>query len=213
MGIRARIDSEKEKLRETILQATLELLSQEGYEALSIRKVAARIGYSPTTIYLYFKNKAELVEKVIDEGFGRFMCELQSQTPPPEISPLQELAAGMRLYIRFALQNPHWYRVTFSTRLGPANNDARFLSEEALGERGFAVMAQTLQRCMDAGEISPRPLHPSLQTLWATLHGVTTLLIDNPAASEEERQAVIETYIEMIMNGLILKKNNPSPAT
>lgn len=202
MSIRARIESEKQKLRCLILDATADLLAQEGYEQVSIRKVAARIGYSATTIYLYFKNKADLIQDVVDDGYARFMLRLTTVTSGGLLSPLPQLIEGMRTYIGFALENPNWYRATFCSRLGRSNNDAQFLTEAATGEKGFAVLAMTLEQAMASAEIPRRSLYPAVQTIWATLHGVTMLLINSPEAGKEDQKQVIDGYIELIVNGL-----------
>ncbi|MCG2811748.1 MAG: TetR/AcrR family transcriptional regulator [Candidatus Aminicenantes bacterium] len=202
MSIRARIDSEKQKLRRLILEATVDLLAQEGYEQVSIRKVASLIGYSATTIYLYFKNKADLIQNVVDDGYARFMLRLAAASRGGALSPLQQLSEGMRIYIGFALENPNWYRVTFSSRLGRSNNDAQFLTESATGEKGFAVLAMNLEQAMASAEIPRRSLYPAVQTIWATLHGVAMLLINSPEAGKEDQQRVIDGYIELIVNGL-----------
>jgi AcrR family transcriptional regulator len=201
MSVRARIDNEKQKLRRLILQATTDLLAREGFEQVSIRKVASRIGYSATTIYLYFKNKADLIDHVVDDGFARFMLRL-GNTGAGDSPPLRQLVAGMRVYIAFALENPNWYRVTFSSRLGRSNNDAQFLTEAATREKGFAVLAASLTQAMAAGEIPKRPLYPAVQTIWATLHGIAMLLINSPQVGIKEQRRVIEGYIELIVNGL-----------
>ena len=60
-AIRHRRDQEKQELRQTILNAAGELFLEQGYERFSLRKVAERIGYSPTTIYLYFRDKDDLL--------------------------------------------------------------------------------------------------------------------------------------------------------
>src|SRR5438045_3623781 len=75
-AIRHRQEQEKQELRQTILMAAGVLFLEQGYERFSLRKVAERIGYSPTTIYLYFRDKDDLLFTVVDEGFVRFGQEL-----------------------------------------------------------------------------------------------------------------------------------------
>src|SRR2546430_17566244 len=71
-AIRHRQDQEKQELRQAILTTAAELFLEQGYDHFSLRKVAERIGYSPTTIYLYFREKDDLLFTVGDEGFKRF---------------------------------------------------------------------------------------------------------------------------------------------
>lgn len=66
MGIRERRDGEKAEMRNKIMDAAVEIINQDGYENLSIRKIAAKIEYSPTAIYLYYKDKAQIISDMAD---------------------------------------------------------------------------------------------------------------------------------------------------
>src|SRR6516162_3614916 len=87
-AIRHRQAQEKQTLRQTILTAAGELFLEQGYERFSLRKVAERVGYSPTTIYLYFRDKDDLLFTVVEEGFVQFGRQLvaaaESQADPWE---------------------------------------------------------------------------------------------------------------------------------
>src|SRR6266403_1650812 len=76
MGVRERRAREKRFLRQEILDAASELFAREGFENVSMRRIADKIAYSPTTIYLYFKDKAELLEQVCAEAFSRLLQRL-----------------------------------------------------------------------------------------------------------------------------------------
>jgi len=83
-AIRHRQDQEKQALRQTILTTAGELFLEQGYDHFSLRKVAERIGYSPTTIYLYFRDKDDLLFTVVDEGFTRFGQQLAAAAASTE---------------------------------------------------------------------------------------------------------------------------------
>ena len=83
-AIRHRQAQEKQELRQAILTAAGTLFLEQGYERFSLRKVAERIGYSPTTIYLYFRDKDDLLFTVVDEGFVRFGQQLAAATESQE---------------------------------------------------------------------------------------------------------------------------------
>lgn len=76
MGIKERRDVEKEEMKKKIMDAAIEVIVQEGYEKLSIRKIAAQIEYSPTTIYLYYKDKAEIITDMSDVLYRKVMGEV-----------------------------------------------------------------------------------------------------------------------------------------
>ena len=83
---------QKEDLRTVILEAAKKLFVQEGYEATSIRKIAKEIGFSPTTIYLYYKDKSDIVYALHQVGFG--MLKDQFLPLMAVEDPFERLKAG-----------------------------------------------------------------------------------------------------------------------
>ena len=76
MGIVERKEREKEDMRRLILNAARKLFLEQGYEKTSIRNIADAIEYSPATIYLYYKDKNELLFALHEEAFLKLMEEL-----------------------------------------------------------------------------------------------------------------------------------------
>src|ERR1043165_5835116 len=105
MGTMERRTREKARLRQEILDAARAIFLEEGYDALTMRRVAKKIEYSPTAIYLYFKDKAELVQALCDETFAKLVKRLQDLSKK-HTDPLAHLEAGLRAYIDFGLKNP-----------------------------------------------------------------------------------------------------------
>src|SRR5258707_15357238 len=114
-AMRQRQEQEKQELRQTILRAAAGLFLEQGYERFSLRQVAERVGYSPTTIYLYFRNKDDLLFTVVDEGFVRFGQQLAAAAESQE-DPWERIIALGRAYVTFALQNPVYYQLMFMQR-------------------------------------------------------------------------------------------------
>lgn len=85
MGIKERRENEKKQMCRKIMDAATEIINQEGYEALSIRKLAAKIEYSPTTIYLYYKDKSQIIDDIaamlytkVEKNAAQFLTEHQT---------------------------------------------------------------------------------------------------------------------------------------
>src|SRR5436309_12294945 len=140
-AIRHRQEQEKRELRQTILSAAGELFLEQGYERFSLRKVAERIGYSPTTIYLYFRDKDDLLFTVVDEGFVKFGQELAKAAASTEDLWKRLIALG-RAYVNFGLQNPVYYQLMFVQRTD-------FLMHAQAGQSkpriaGFRVLQKTV---------------------------------------------------------------------
>jgi AcrR family transcriptional regulator len=110
-----RRERQKQELRRLILQAAGELFLEKGYENFSLRQVAERIGYSATTIYLYFQNKDDLILATVQDGFEAFDRQMES-IAVGKGNPLQRIEALGRAYIEFGMQNPALYRLMFMQR-------------------------------------------------------------------------------------------------
>src|SRR6266849_10487846 len=142
-AIRHRQERDKQELRQAILDAAGELFLEQGYERCSLRKVAGRIGYSPTTIYLYFRDKDDLLFTVVEEGFERFGQQLAAAAESQE-DPWERLIALGRAYVAFGLQHPVYYQLMFMQRTD-------FLTHRPEGESqpriaSFRVLQQVVQQ-------------------------------------------------------------------
>jgi len=198
-AIRHRQDQEKQELRQAILTAAGELFLEQGYERFSLRKVAERIGYSPTTIYLYFRDKDDLLFTVVDEGFERFGQQLAAAAASTE-DPWERLIALGRAYVAFGLQNPVYYQLMFMQRTD-------FLTRIQAGESqpriaSFRVLQQTVQQAIDAGVLQPGDAESYRDVLWALVHGMVSLAISMPTFYGTRLQQTMETAWQMECEGL-----------
>ena len=107
---RQRREQEKEELRQTILAAAAALFLEHGYEAFSLRQVAEQIGYSPTTIYLHFEDKTDLLFAVVDNAYAEFSRRLQAayNTTTDALARIRALGQA---YVDFGLANPVIFRI------------------------------------------------------------------------------------------------------
>ena len=171
-----RRERQKQELRQKILDVASELFLEKGYEKFSLRQVAERIGYSPTTIYLYFQNKDDLLMTAVQEGFDGFdrrMIEIASTTPD-SLARIEKLG---RAYIDFARMHPAMYQLMFSAERLDMNNpvlrqaaDASFSGlVAAINENRSEAIAETRLTLDQAADIV---------RVWSLVHGFAMLLID-----------------------------------
>lgn len=198
-AIRHRQDREKQELRRAILDAAGELFLEQGYERFSLRKVAERIGYSPTTIYLYFRDKDDLLFNVVDEGFVRFSQQLMVEAERQE-DPWERIIALGRAYVAFGLQNPVYYQLMFMQRTD-------FLMHPSAGESqpriaSFRVLRQAIQQAIDAGILRPGDAENYSDVLWALVHGMVSLAITMPMFDASRVQRTLETAWQVEWQGL-----------
>ncbi|MEE9527524.1 MAG: TetR/AcrR family transcriptional regulator [Syntrophobacteria bacterium] len=172
MSIKERKKRDAGKMRSRILKAAMQLYVKGGYENVTMRRIAAKIEYSPGTIYLYFQNKNDIMLQLCYQGFERFLAHQDKLEKIAD--PLERLSAGGRYYLAFALENPELYELMFATKeifkeSGP--------DEESVPLRAFRKFAENVKACLDAGVFSDGQVETTAIALWATLHGLASLLI------------------------------------
>lgn len=201
MGISERRQKEKENLRQEILDAAREIFVAEGYESFSMRKVAERIEYSPTTIYLYFRDKTELLREVCEEAFTK-LGDAVRDAKQTGGEPLDLLRKGLVAYIYFGLSHPHHYEVAFISPKEKVFKPDEYSYEGSAGQRAFEMLYGSVNECMDAGVIRSEDPAKIAQTLWAGIHGVTSLMIMHDKFPFVEKKSLIESVIETMISGL-----------
>ncbi len=211
MGVQERRAREKQELRQEILDAARELFVREGYENVSMRKIAEKIEYSPTTIYLYFQDKADLLDSVCEETLQKLESRLAALvTAVPDA--LERLKTGLRTYIQFGLEHPNDYRVAFLLEYRPPTGEPeRCLRCHTMGQQAFDHTRNVVTECIRAGTFGPLDVEATSQTLWAAAHGLTSLLILHPNFPWVEHETLIERLIATLVEGLKSPIAEPAP--
>ena len=203
MSIQTRRARQKAQLRQEILDAARDILAREGYEQLSMRKVAERIEYSPTAIYLHFEDKRDLMFQVCEETFGRLVQDLSSLHREFK-DPVARLREGMRRYVAFGLRHPQHYLATFVTmpRDQTPEEIERYNSPDTNGMMALGILREVITACVSAKVF--RKVDPDVTTraLWTSLHGVTALLIQMPHFAWGDQSAVVDSIIDTLIDGL-----------
>lgn len=199
MGIKERREREKENLRQDILDVAREMFATEGYESVSMRKIADKIEYSATTIYLYFKDKNELLYQICEETFAHLGEEIRAISEP-ETDLLVRLKKGLRAYIEFGVAHPHHYQVTFMSPVFSHPTD-EYHYEGSMGERTFNFLREEVTNCITAGKLKNGDVDAISQALWAGIHGTTSLLIGHIDFPFVEQGKLIETVIDSMVDG------------
>jgi AcrR family transcriptional regulator len=205
MGVKERREREKTALREEILDAARDLFVKDGYESLSMRRIAEKIEYSPTTIYLYFRDKDDLIRQVCQETFSMLIQILQS-LHLDQNNPLEGLRKAGYAYIHFGLEHPDHYRAAFMTRNGfddPAKRPSQEEMENGAGMQCFNALRMSVAECIRQGYFRPVNVEATSQAIWGNLHGITSLLIGHTLFPWVERETLIHFSVDTMLNGLL----------
>lgn len=199
MSALSRRRKHKEELRRLILDAAREIFVRQGYESFSMRKLAEKIEYSPGSVYLHFKNKEELFECLVDESFARLLKTLSALRNGKKLQdPVEELKKGLRAYVEFGLRNPNDYRFAFMLR--PPMEKRPYKVHGA-----FESLRYIVGRCVGEKRFRAFDVETTSQALWASVHGITSLLIQRPAfpwvSKKELITQIINTAVDSMVGG------------
>ncbi len=201
MGVQERRARDKELLRRKIIDAAAQLIVANGYEAFSLRQVADKIEYSASSIYLYFKNKEELLEAICAETFEELIARMD-RLEARDLPPLECFEEGIREYINFGLQHPQHYELVFSCP--PGENDGTPLSRSK-GLHAFSTLVRAFERCAAAGIFRSSTPQQDVMVTWMAMHGITTILITDYGKWDlpwSPMGDLIEHGVRMVSHGL-----------
>jgi len=203
MGIKERQERDREAVRRSILDAARELFVAEGYQHVSIRKVAERIEYSPAAIYSYFPSKDDIFFSLAEEGF-HLLGNPASAANDPKLSGAAQVervrAVFMRFY-EFSREHPQYFALMFLDQSVP--RISREYERFAFARECKRQIVQRLQACIDAGEL-PRTVDAFIATraLLAGLLGVAVLRAGERLMPEENPDLLAADVLNLTLAGL-----------
>jgi AcrR family transcriptional regulator len=171
---------EKERRRQSILDAARHVFFGEGYQAPTVDDVAARAEVSKGTVYLYFESKETILAHLLLEGLEELVAVLEeAYAAERDMAPAERLRRLAMGYLHFFQIHPHYYRLIMALDRGqfqaavPAD-----LYEQALAcsLRGFHWVVKAVQQGIDREEFHLAEPRPAAAALWAALNGVLVLL-------------------------------------
>lgn len=174
MGISERKEREKMEMRSLILKEATRMFIEEGFEKASIRNIAERIEYSPATIYLYFKDKDEILFAIHEQGFDILLREMNKTAKITE--PFERFCKVAEVYMKFAHENPEYYDLMFIIR-SPMNKLSECDSKWTCGFECYQVLKDIIQDCIDAKVMKPMNIDYASISVWAFMHGLVSLSI------------------------------------
>lgn len=166
---------------------------------MTLRRIAEKIDYSPMAIYLYFKDKRDILLHLTDEGFALLNARLDLIEAP---DPLQRLRLGAAIYLDFAVTQPHYYKIMFQLE-DQALTDASTARGE-MQQRAFAFMRNAVQEATERGCLAIEVDGDVMAyAMWATIHGVASLALSGRLSRlpKDKHTRLYESAVEAILRG------------
>lgn len=205
MQPRDRRAKEKALLRSKILEAARALFVKEGYEAVTMRRIARKINYTATAIYYHFPNKEALLRELCEQDFGtmiEYFKRLDHITDPVERIRMSGIA-----YVKFGLENPQQYRLIFMTPRPQTNLEQEDDEPRYPGQEAYHFLLNAVREAIKSGRFRPELTDPEqvAQAIWASGHGLVALhltLGHHKLLNWRPASSTIRMSIEMVMRGL-----------
>ena len=203
MGIKERQIRDREAVRRAILDAARDLFVTEGYQNVSIRKVAERIEYSPAAIYGYFASKDDIFFALAEEGF-RLLGDPSAEPRRARLEklpPLERVRANFLRMYEFSREHPQYFALIFLDRSVP--RISREYERFAFARERKAHIVAGIQACIDAGEL-PASVDPvvATRTLMVGILGVAALRLSDRLAPGEDADLLASDVVNLTIAGL-----------
>ncbi len=199
---------EQQAVREKILAAARDLFVREGYEAVSMRKIAEAVEYTPAALYTHFKDKADLMHELCSRDFSALAEHFNRLAKVSD--PVQRIYRVGMQYIRFAVDYPNHYRLMFLTphpeEIEPAPEDLAKMGDPS--QDAYAFLQHAVKEAIASGAFRPEYRDAELitQILWAGVHGVASLQIthgNDPWITWRSLERRARTICEALLRGML----------
>lgn len=201
-----RQNNKREEIRSLILSTAHEIINKDGVQGLSIRKITKAIDYSPAIVYHYFKDKNEIIEILVSEGYKHILDSVR-KVKRNEDEPEKEIREVFKNYIETALNFSEEYRAFI------LNDDPEVLRKTTVLKEGISevsptmkLLTDTIQRGIDKGHFTHGNPELMAQIVWTSAFGFVLKLMYEKDVSEQQKNFLLEQFFKTIFNGMILRK-------
>ena len=191
-------------LKEELVSIAMEVIAKEGVDKLTLKVLADATGTSRSAIYKHFKNKDALIETIIERGFEKFDAETSPYLQNDTQSLVDRFYRTGKNYIEFAKNNPNLYRLLFGKKYAYIREELLSIKDEDCS--GFAALQKTVEEGQKQGILKKEESYKQSIVIWASMHGLSSLVIDGFMDVEEVYEKVYDTLFETLLTGMVANK-------
>jgi len=208
MTIKDRKSKESARLRQKILKAALRIFAEQGYRQVSMRKIAALIDYSPTTIYRFYRNKEELLMTIAAETFGALSARFEKVKAVSGDNPPGRLRSLVSEYIAFCVERPDMFRLF--TDLASFEMEKGIMYERLGGTRHrvFQSWFQGIKASIDSGRLEVKDEKRAFLYLWDAVQGYIDHRINQPRVPRKPLRKDSAEFLDLVFRGIERKRRS-----
>jgi AcrR family transcriptional regulator len=186
-------------LRKSLIEIATNMVSENGVDSLSLRKLAENIGVSRTAAYHHFKDKNELLCAIAEQGFEQWHQVSSEIFSHKTLSNEDRYRKFVHSYIGFATENPSLYELMFGQAIWKENHSTDSLKKIAYASFAYQVEMITLWQAQGLINADENTLRLA-QVTWATLHGIARLVIDGIYAEASQIDEMCECVVNVFLS-------------
>jgi len=188
-------------LKEELLQTALEMIDKEGLDTITLRELTQRLGTSRTAVYRHFASKEALILGVIEKGYEHLNLLFTPLFEDRTYSVAERFERMGRAYLNFAIEHPNLYRLLFGEMYRKEREEICDYKDETQATGLYALIG-LLTEAQEEGIIAQ--VNPLIQAamVWASIHGLASLLIDGHLMMSDNMEAIYEYSIGVLLKGL-----------
>jgi len=191
----------QQKTRRQIIETAKALFAEEGIEAVSMRKIAAKAGFSQRLPYLYFENKHAILRYIWEDFFTALFKKCDEALKDVE-GARDRLEVFLRTYVEYWFDNQSQYELVFLNKDQIGGPDDQYYVEEFGIVGRYDILKNLVQACIEEGTIKSGD--PTLygQTMLCSLHGLLHCLITINEYPWKQREELVDTTLGVLFAGL-----------
>ena len=191
-------------LKEEFITIAMDFIAKEDVEKLTLKVLSDATGTSRSAIYKHFKNKDALIEIIIEKGFDKFDAETTPYLHDKNKALIDRFYLTGKLYVEFAKNNPNLYRLLFGKKYAHIREELLSIKDEDCS--GFAALQNTVEDGQKQGILKKEDSYRQAIVIWATMHGLSSLIIDGFMDVEESYEEIYNTLFETLLAGMVANK-------
>jgi AcrR family transcriptional regulator len=193
-------------LKNSLIQAGVEILAEEGVSGLSLRKAATRAGVSHSAPYAHFADKQDLIAAISTEGFRQLLERLKQVVRDNPIDMASRLVEVAWAYVQFARENTALFKTMFS---GLLENEESYPEFVDLSHQNFLELVELVRGCQEAGLVRAGAEDRIALGLWSLVHGFVSLLLEKQFPSVILKQTPLKSLLCQTLNEITLVELTP----
>ena len=191
-------------LKQELLDIAFDFIAKEGVEKLTLKVLADKTNTSRSAIYRHFNSKDALIENIIKLGFKEFDSATVDILNNKNIPLIDRFYMATKAYIMWAKENQNLYRLLFGKKYAHIREAIIDIKSEDCC--AFAYLIEAIEEGQKQGIIKKESSYKQAITIWSSLHGLSSLIIDGFMNVEEIYEELIDNLFETLLSGVVSNK-------